>query len=114
MEEKQPDALRLADWLEADACDLQPPMDAAAELRRLHAENRRLRENDDRYTWLVDWLVRAGLLTAQKCQITGSETYGDWWILRKPYAIDGNQLLGYGKTESDAIDSAIAKMEGRT
>jgi hypothetical protein len=36
MTDKQPDALRLADWLEADACDLQPPMDAAAELRRLH------------------------------------------------------------------------------
>jgi len=34
----QPEALRLADWLDADACDLQTPRLAAAELRRLHAE----------------------------------------------------------------------------
>lgn len=36
------DALRLADWLDADACDLQTPLDAAAELRRLHALNAEL------------------------------------------------------------------------
>lgn len=35
----QPEALRLADWLDADACDLQTPREAAAELRRLHALN---------------------------------------------------------------------------
>ena len=39
MTDKQPEALRLADWLEADACDLQTPREAAAELRRLHEEN---------------------------------------------------------------------------
>ena len=36
---KQPEALRLADWLDADACDLQTPRLAAAELRRLHSVN---------------------------------------------------------------------------
>lgn len=34
----EPVALRLAVWLEADACDLQTPREAAAELRRLHAQ----------------------------------------------------------------------------
>jgi hypothetical protein len=38
----QPEALRLADWLDADACDLQTPRLAAAELRRLHAVNAEL------------------------------------------------------------------------
>jgi hypothetical protein len=32
----------LADWLDADACDLQTPRLAAAELRRLHAVNAEL------------------------------------------------------------------------
>lgn len=41
---EQPDALRLAEWLEADACDLQTPRDAAAELRRLHSVNAQLLE----------------------------------------------------------------------
>ncbi len=40
----QPEALRLADWLDADACDLQTPRLAAAELRRLHAVNADLLE----------------------------------------------------------------------
>jgi hypothetical protein len=33
---EQPEALRLADWLDTDACDLQTPRLAAAELRRQH------------------------------------------------------------------------------
>jgi hypothetical protein len=41
---EQPEALRLADWLDADACDLQTPRLAAAELRRLHAVNAELLE----------------------------------------------------------------------
>lgn len=36
MTDKQPEALRLADWLETDVWDLKTPRDAAAELRRLH------------------------------------------------------------------------------
>jgi hypothetical protein len=34
----------LADWLDADACDLQTPRLAAAELRRLHIVNAKLLE----------------------------------------------------------------------
>lgn len=40
---KQPEALRLATILEIDLCEY-PVDDAAAELRRLHAENLQLRE----------------------------------------------------------------------
>ena len=58
MTDKQPEALWLADWLDDDACDLQTPRDAAAELRRLHEVNAVLLEaldklarlgNGDRY-----------------------------------------------------------------
>jgi hypothetical protein len=41
---KQPEALWLADWLDADACDLQTPRLAAAELRRLYSVNAELLE----------------------------------------------------------------------
>jgi hypothetical protein len=40
----QPEALRLADRLESDFIRSQTMVDAAAELRRLHAENRVLHE----------------------------------------------------------------------
>jgi hypothetical protein len=38
----QPEALRLAHWLERDGANCQAHIDAAAELRRLHAEVSRL------------------------------------------------------------------------
>jgi hypothetical protein len=38
----QPEALRLAHWLERGGANCQAHIDAAAELRRLHAENERL------------------------------------------------------------------------
>lgn len=44
MSEKQPEALRIADELEAGNCSLRTVMHpAAAELRRLHAENEAMR-----------------------------------------------------------------------
>ena len=42
MTDKQPDPLRLADWLDDDACDLQTPRKAATLLRTQHAEIERL------------------------------------------------------------------------
>lgn len=86
MEEKQADALRLADWLEADACDLQPPMDAAAELRRLHAENERLKAERDE------------LLA----------------LLHRIRAWDMMDVAADGPCWKREIDAAIAKVEGRT
>lgn len=40
---EQPKALELADWLDADACDLQTPREAATLLRTQHAELEDLR-----------------------------------------------------------------------
>ena len=40
----QPAALRLAHWLERGGANCQAHIDAAAELRRLHAENERLHQ----------------------------------------------------------------------
>jgi hypothetical protein len=39
---EQPEALRLAHWLERDGANCQAHIDAAAELRRLHAVNQEL------------------------------------------------------------------------
>ena len=39
---KQPEALRLAYWLERDGSDCQLHLDAADELRRLHAVNQEM------------------------------------------------------------------------
>jgi hypothetical protein len=66
-----------------------------------------LRRDAERYRWLLNWLVRTGLLTAQRCRIDAPETYGDWYILKKPYVVDGTALVGYGKTEDAAIDAAM-------
>lgn len=54
------DAERLADWLEADACDLQTPRQAAALLRSQAAELKRLQDYDTRLSAVMpadykDW-----------------------------------------------------------
>lgn len=72
MSEKQPEALRLADELEAGNCRLRTVMHpAAAELRRLHAQNAQileaLRMNAQALAWLANGKCRGfhpKLLTA--------------------------------------------------
>ena len=51
MTDKQPEALRLAYWLERDGANCQQHVDAAAELRRLHALN--LEWEAKAATWLA-------------------------------------------------------------
>ena len=63
MSEKQPEALRLADELEAGNCRLRTVMHpAAAELRRLHAQNAQileaLRMNAQALSWLANGKCR--------------------------------------------------------
>ncbi len=70
----QPEALRLADWLDTDACDLQTPRLAAAELRRLHAVNAELlgllkdiaAEPDDAWSVALLNTVRAAIARAEE------------------------------------------------
>lgn len=47
---EQPKSLELADWLDADACDLQTPREAATLLRTQHAELEALRKEVERLT----------------------------------------------------------------
>jgi hypothetical protein len=68
---------------------------------------RELRRDAERYQWLLNWLVKTGLLTWERCRIDSPASFGDWWILRKPKVIDGSALIGYGKTEDAAIDAAV-------
>lgn len=63
MSEKQPEALRLADELEAGNCRLRTVMHpSAAELRRLHAQNAKileaLRMNAQALAWLANGKCR--------------------------------------------------------
>jgi hypothetical protein len=66
-----------------------------------------LRRDAERYRRLLNWLVKTGLLSRERCRIDTPESLGDWWILRKPKVIDGSALIGYGKTEDAAIDAAM-------
>jgi len=51
----QPEALRLAEYMDAPLSDPKDVADAAAaELRRLHAECESLRADAERYQWLRD------------------------------------------------------------
>lgn len=80
----QPKALRLADWLDADACDLQTPRLAAAELRRLHAVNAELLERLKVVAWTLN--------------------------LVHPYGVP--DVLHEGSAFRKSIIAAIAKAEG--
>ncbi len=79
-----PVALRLADWLDADACDLQTPRLAAAELRRLHAVNAELLERLKVVAWTLN--------------------------LVHPYGVP--DVLHEGSAFRKSIIAAIAKAEG--
>jgi hypothetical protein len=81
---EQPEALRLADWLDADACDLQTPRLAAAELRRLHAVNAELLERLKVVAWTLN--------------------------LVHPYGVP--DVLHEGSAFRKSIIAAIAKAEG--
>jgi hypothetical protein len=79
-----PESLRLADWLDADACDLQTPRLAAAELRRLHAVNAELLERLKVVAWTLN--------------------------LVHPYGVP--DVLHEGSAFRKSIIAAIAKAEG--
>ena len=65
-----------------------------------------LRRDAERYRWLLNWLVKTGLLSRERCRIDSPASYNDWWILRKPKVIEA-AVEGYGETEDAAIDAAM-------
>ena len=60
------DALRLADALERMSLSTKWDKQAAAELRRLHAENAALRADAERYRWLRDQREDDGIAVVMK------------------------------------------------
>lgn len=116
---EQPIALRLADELERavkheDADDQVISVArwfvdaAAAELRRLVAENEALRADAERYRWLREYLISHQLLWEMFCTPDRGAQPDYWWVLWPSYAVDRRKApLGYATTPDAAIDSAI-------
>ena len=81
---EQPEALRLADELENGECfDVgstsvaygwlrnDPTLESAFELRRLHADNERLRRDAKRYRWLRDMIYDDRIIVAADRMLNG-------------------------------------------
>ena len=64
-----------------------------------------------RVSLLEGFLKRQGLLVAEFCRPAGRETKtGGWWLLWPVYMVDKTKPpLGYGNTETEAIDAALSK-----
>lgn len=92
---------------------LDAVIDLGGEVRLPEIEDaKRLRADARRYQWLLEWLQCNSLLCVQWCKPNAVSAVGNYWVLRSPYMVDGNGCAGYGKTEDDAIDSAIAGADG--
>ena len=116
MTDKQPEALRLADWLEADACDLQPPMDAAAELRRLSRVETELLAmrsvfSEAGCTFDVIYIRRLVRAEAQRDELLAAAKK----LLKELEALrDSDEYWGPVNDADDALIDVIVKVEGRT
>lgn len=82
-----------------------------SEVRALYTAPPDVQRDAERLHWLREWLVRHGLLHALFCQPEAGMKAGDFWVLRKPYIVNGDGCEGYGKTEDEAIDAAMAAKE---
>jgi len=68
-----------------------------------------MEKDAERGRWLIEWLKRQGLLHALFCRPAADALTGDYWILQDAAMISSGSCEGYGKTEDDAIDAAMAK-----
>ena len=66
-----------------------------------------------RYRFLRDWLVENNLLHCLHCRPSGEAKVGDWWVFHPPYGRDETRVAGFGKTEEEAIDAALAAQEAK-
>jgi hypothetical protein len=83
--------------------------EAVDELTHLRTENAELRADAERYSWIVQWLHRSGLLMEHFCQPSASEKVANWWVLKEPAMIKGDSCIGYSITPDGAIDAAMRK-----
>lgn len=116
----QPEALRLADLLERDAANCQQRVDAAIELRRLHAENEALREANEVFGKRQEWWnermfaleqQRDALLEKIKAVIAAeqSEGAGRGGFINTPPTREHQRRVAQAWQE---LHAAIAKAEG--
>ena len=80
---------------------------AALDAPESDAEVEALRRDAERYKWLLNWLVKTGLLYSEWGRIDTPASVGDWWILHKPKVIDGSSVIGFGETANAAVDAAM-------
>ena len=107
---KQPDALRLADRLQ---CNVSRGIhwDAAAELRRLHAEVEALLTDAKRYRWLRDTLhsaVGGGVTVNDERLVYQTPEPGDevrvYWYPDTP--------VGFYESKAATLDEAVDSARG--
>ena len=84
--------------IDVNALEAPPPI----------TQDKALKADADRYHWLRDWLAFEGLLWCHFCKPPDAPV-GNYWVLRKPAMVNGSSCEGYGKTEEEAIDAAIAE-----
>ena len=89
----------------ADTIDAQQ-----STIDKQRAEIERLTKDAERAKLLGAFLKRQGLLVEEFCRPAGRETKtGGWWLLWPVYMVDKTKRpLGYGNSETEAIDAAIA------
>lgn len=87
--------------------------DAEAErlTKALAYQKQRTQQESKRVNLLEEFLKRQGLLVAEFCRPGGLETKTDsWWLLWPVYMVDKTKPpLGYGNTETEAIDAALSE-----
>jgi uncharacterized small protein (DUF1192 family) len=95
--------------LRADAARLDVDLDAAATTIQeiLEAAIDQLRDDAERYRWLVQWMHQHGLLREHFCQPSAFEKVANWWVLKEPAMIKGDSCVGYGDTSEKAINAAM-------
>ena len=105
MTKKQPEALRLADVLDLLAMDMKTPRQAAAELRRLYAENAD-------YGATIDYLTREN--AEQIGEIVALKAQRDALLkaIMKRIAVAAEATVCNVKSVARHCRSAIAKAEG--
>ena len=113
MTDKQPEALRIAEWFEGGygGCEYE----AAAELRRLHEENQQWQDKCQAYIDLHDSVVkdsdRLYALNAElvKALHEANDAIAEWGAYASAYFQTKYDLQG----DIDKAEEALAKAEGK-
>lgn len=61
----------------------------------------------ERNRWLLKYLMRTGLMSEDYCQPGAGMTPQRYWVVRSPAIVNRSVVLGYGRSQDDAIDAAM-------